>query len=209
MNNKILIYVGIALFVGVLGGYAITQSRQNDATQQATTETDGFGYGNGVGQGQNGQPDRGSCLADDCLLVDNLEYPAEELSTEVQQALDEAINDEYKALSTYVAVISKFGTVRPFSMIKGAEEQHIASLKAIYDKYGLTVPENTWPSKVSAPATLQEACQVGVNAEIANAALYEDKLLPAVDGYEDIVVVFTNLMNASEQKHLPAFERCN
>ena len=71
-----------------------------------------------------------------CLLVDNLEYPAGELSSEVQQALDEAINDEYKALSTYEAVIAKLGSVRPFSMIKGAEVQHIASLKAIYDKYG-------------------------------------------------------------------------
>ncbi|MFC1726987.1 hypothetical protein ACFL0Y_00520 [Patescibacteria group bacterium] len=203
MNNKILMYVGIALFVGVLGGYAITQSKQ------ANTQTSELSYGNGVGQGQNGQPDRGNCLADDCLLVDDLEYPVGELSPEVQSALDEAINDEYKALSTYESVIAKFGSVRPFSMIKGAEEQHIASLKAIYDKYGLEVPSNTWPSKVSAPATLQEACQIGVDAEIANAALYKDELLPAVEGYEDIVAVFTNLMNASEQKHLPAFDRCN
>ena len=122
---------------------------------------------------------------------------------------DEAINDEYKALSTYEAVIAEFGSIRPFVMIKGAEEQHIASLKAIYDKYGLEIPDNTWPGKVSVPATIQEACQVGVDAEIANAALYKDNLLPAVQDYEDITVVFTNLMNASEQKHLPAFDNCN
>lgn len=206
MNNKILLYVGIALLVGVLGGYAITQS---NVSQQVNNQTESFDYGKGAGQGQNGQPNRGNCLADDCLLVDGLEYPAGELSLEVQSALDEAINDEYKALSTYEAVIAKFGSVRPFSMIKGAEEQHIASLKAIYDKYGLEVPENTWPSKVTVPTTLQEACQVGVDAEIANAALYEDELLPVVGEYEDIVAVFTNLMNASEQKHLPAFDRCN
>ena len=204
MKNKIMIYVSIALLVGVVGGYTITQSRVD-----TTPQTDKLGYGNSVDQGQNSQPDRGNCLADDCLLVDNLEYPAGELPTEVQQALDEAINDEYKALSTYEAVIVKLGSVRPFSMIKGAEEQHIASLKVIYDKYGLIVPENTWPSKVTAPVSLQEACQIGVDAEIANAALYDDKLLPAVEGYEDIVAVFTNLMNASEQKHLPAFEKCN
>ena len=203
MNNKILMYIGIALFVGVLGGYALTQSKQ------VNTQTSKLGYGYGAGLGQNNQPDRGNCLTDDCLLVDNLEYPAGELSADVQQALDEAINDEYKALSTYEAVIAKLGSVRPFSMIKGAEEQHIASLKAIYDKYGLEVPANSWPSKVSAPATLQEACQVGVDAEIANAGLYRDKLLPVVSDYEDIVAVFENLMNASQEKHLPAFERCN
>jgi len=56
---------------------------------------------------------------------------------------------------------------------------------------------------------LQEACQIGVDAEIANAALYRDELLPAVTAYEDITLVFENLMNASQQKHLPAFEKCN
>ena len=204
MKNKILMYVGIALFVGVLGGYAITQSKQSNSGPQFANQNSGSGN-----QTQGGQPNRGNCLADDCLLVDNLEYPAGELSADVQKALDEAINDEYKALSVYEAVITKFGAVRPFSMIKGAEEQHIASLKAVYDKYGLEVPENTWPSKITAPVSLQEACQVGVDAEIANAALYKDELLPAVQEHEDIVAVFTNLMNASEQKHLPAFDRCN
>jgi len=202
MKNKTNLYIIIVLVVGLLAVYMIFQSK----AQKAGTNLGGFNYGNN--QSQNRQPNKGNCLADDCLLVDDLEYPVKELSIEVHQALDEAINDEYKALSVYEAVIAKLGTVRPFSMIKGAEEQHIASLKAIYDKYGLTVPNNTWLGKIKAPATLQEACQIGIDAEIANAALYKDKLLPAVNEYEDIVLVFTNLMNASEQKHLPAFEKC-
>lgn len=155
------------------------------------------------------QVNRQNCLADDCLLVDNLTYPVGELPQSVKDALDEAINDEYKALSTYEAVITKLGNIRPFSMIKGAEEQHIASLKAIYDKYGLVAPKNTLSGKVTSPAILKEACQTGVEAEIANASLYRDKLLPAVKDYEDITSVFVNLMNASQDKHLAAFERCN
>ncbi|MBN1168910.1 DUF2202 domain-containing protein [Candidatus Woesebacteria bacterium] len=142
-------------------------------------------------------------------MVEDLDYPVGELPTDVQKALNEAIDDEYKALSTYEAVIAEFGAVRPFSMIKGAEEQHIASLKAIYDKYGLVAPENNWSSKVIVPESLQEACQTGVDAEIANAALYKDELLPVVSDYEDITGVFTNLMGASQEKHLPAFEKCN
>lgn len=208
MKDKVLVYVGIALVVGVVGGYVFNQSKTGNS-EAASLQTGSFGYGNGISQGQSVQPDRGNCLADDCLLVEDLEYPVGGLSSEVQWVLDEAINDEYKALSTYEAVIAKFGAVRPFSMIKGAEEQHIASLKAIYDKYGLKVPSNAWASKVSVPVTLQEACQVGVEAEVANAALYEDELLPVVKEYEDITLVFENLMNASLQKHLPAFERCN
>jgi hypothetical protein len=198
MKDKIFTYIGIALLVGILSGYAYSQSKTETAVQTG-----------GLGQSQKGQPSRENCLADDCLLVDNLEYPAGELSIEVQEALNEAINDEYKALSVYEAVVAKFSTVRPFSMIMGAEEQHIASLKAIYDKYGLEVPTNTWPSKISAPDTLQEACQIGVDAEIANAALYKENLLPVVKEYEDITAVFENLMNASEEKHLPSFEKCN
>lgn len=152
---------------------------------------------------------RGNCLADSCLMVDNLEYPVSELPNEVKTALNEALNDEYKALTVYQKVTGKFGMVRPFSMIMGAEEQHIASLKALFNKYGLTVPQNVWSTKISSPSSVKEACQIGVDAEVANAKLYREKLLPLVGQYEDITVVFTSLMNASELKHLPAFERCN
>lgn len=152
---------------------------------------------------------RQNCLSDDCLLVDNLEYPVGDLTKEAKDALNKAIDDEYKAMSTYQKIIDKFGMVRPFSIIKNAEEQHIASLKAVFDKYGLIVPNNTWLEKTKAPDTLKQACQIGVEAEIANAKLYREELLPAVKNYEDITAVFTNLMNASEQKHLVAFEKCN
>ncbi len=181
------------LCVGVIGGYLLTQMN----TPKPTTAT-------------NQPPTKETCLADDCLAVDSIEsYPVGTLSNEAKQALESALDDEYHALSFYEKVIAKFGTVKPFSMIKNSEEQHIAMLQAIYDKYGLTPKPNTWPQKLIAPDTLQQSCQTGVEAEIANAELYRTKLLPAVTMYEDITIVFTNLMNASQQKHLQAFERCN
>jgi len=157
----------------------------------------------------NDAPNKNTCLADDCLEVDNLNYPVGELPPAVKQALDEAIMDEYKALAVYQAIIAKFGQVRPFSMIKGAEEQHIASLKSIYDKYGQKIPTDKGIAKLIIPNTIKESCQMGVEAEIANATLYREKLMPAVVEYDDITRVFSNLMNASQLKHLPAFERCN
>jgi len=193
MKKNAYLFIILALLIGILGGYLL--KKEPAQIQKETNELL--------------QPNRGTCLADDCLAVEDLEYPAGTLPDNVKKALDEAINDEYKALTTYEAIIAKFGSVRPFSMIKGAEEQHIASLKALYDKYGLQVPINEWVNKVSIPATLQESCQAGVDAEIANAALYKDSLLPSASSYGDIVQVFTDLMNASEQKHLKAFERCN
>ncbi len=209
MKDRLTVYVGVAIVIGVLGGYLITRQGQGQQLSQTNNQFSRFGYGDNLGQEENRELNKDNCLADDCLLVDGVEYPAGELSEEVISALDEAINDEYKALATYEAVIDKFGSSRPFSMIKGAEEQHIASLKSIYDKYGIEVPVNEWSDTVTVPASLQEACQVGVDAEIANASLYRDRLIPAVTEYEDIMLVFENLMNASEQKHLPAFEKCN
>lgn len=192
MKNKFGIYLALTLTIAALLFYVLNRSNAPGPTRP-------------VSQQLNEQ----NCLADDCLLVEGVEYPVGELPSEVKNALNEAIKDEYKALSVYEAVIAKFGTVRPFAMIKSAEEQHVASLKAIYDKYGLEVPANTWLGQISAPATLQAACQTGVEAEIANAALYREELLPAVAEYEDITLVFENLMNASQDKHLPAFEKCN
>lgn len=195
---------GSIFIIGIFVWYLLGQQGQKQKTNiNFQNENDTF---NKVDQNQlNGF----NCLADDCLLINNLNYPVAQLSDEVLSVLNKAINDEYKALSFYKTVIAKFGIVRPFSMIKGAEEQHIASLKTIYDKYGIEVPENNWLGKVAAPETLKEACQIGVEAEIENAALYKDELLPAAKDYEDITLVFTNLMNASQDKHLPAFEKCN
>lgn len=71
-------------------------------------------------------------------------------------------------------------------MIIRAEEQHINSLKAIiYDKYGIDIPEEK-KQQIVLPCTLSEVCVIGVQAEIDNAKLYKEDLLPSVSDYEDI-----------------------
>jgi|GEM_PF-684213 len=160
----------------------------------------------GTGMGKN--ISKGNCLADDCLVVDSLNYPVGDLTENAKTSLLKALDDEYKAYATYNSIITKFGNIRPFIMIIRAEEQHISSLKSLLDKYGIAIPENTYINKIVAPQTLQEACSLGVTAELDNAALYQNTLLPTVTSYEDITRVFTNLMNASQEKHLPAFQNC-
>ena len=123
-------------------------------------------------------------------------------------ALTEAINEEYGALNTYQAVLSQWGSISPFGGIVRSEQQHVNALSQLFTKYGLEVPDN--PGLVPTPtfATPTAACQAGVNAEIADAALY-DTLMPAVEDHTDIVQVFTNLQAASLNSHLPAFDACN
>ena len=121
-------------------------------------------------------------------------------------ALQEALDDEYLAWATYDQVITDFGEVRPFINIREAEARHIEALLGLFACYGLTVPENTWPGKVTRYASLQEACEAGVAAEIANGEMYE-RLLQATRR-PDILAVLRNLQEASQQRHLKAFERC-
>ena len=121
-------------------------------------------------------------------------------------ALHAALDDEYRAWATYDQVIADFGEVPPFSNIREAEARHIEALRGLFDRYGLSLPANPWRGKVMRYASRQEACAAGVAAEIENAALYE-RLLASTQR-PDILTVFRNLQEASQQRHLPAFQRC-
>jgi len=205
---KKLIYIGIPVFIITLLAVSYLKNKydedKNMLDRPKLTELVARGNGN-----NKTTISRGNCLSEECLAVSDLEYPVAELPNSVVAALNKALDDEYKAYSTYDVVIDKFGSIRPFIMIIRAEEQHISSLKSIYDKYGLVIPENPYVGQLSAPNTLNEACAIGVQAEIDNAALYREDLLPVVKDYEDITLVFNSLMDASQTKHLPSFERCS
>lgn len=126
-------------------------------------------------------------------------------ATEVR-ALHEALDDEYLSWATYDQIVRDFGDVRPFCNIRDAEARHIEALRTLYVRYGLPVPENTWPGRVPRYPDLRSACEAGVTAEIANAEMY-DRLLVATER-PDILSVLHNLQEASQERHLPAFQRC-
>jgi hypothetical protein len=136
----------------------------------------------------------------------------EEISTDLStleiEALKITLEDEYKAEMIYQNVLDKFGeNTRPFSNIINAETKHSSKLIELFNKYNLEVPENTWYDKVPTFESVQKACKAGVQAEIDNAELY-DSLFKNVEK-KDIIFVFTNLRDASIDKHLPAFKRCS
>ena len=133
-----------------------------------------------------------------------------ELSIAAQEAVLDALEGpegEYAAYATYAAFLDAYGPVNPFANIMASEERHIDALTRILDRYGVPLPaENPYLGAVSAPESLVAAAQAGVDAEIANAALYEEQLA-TVAQYSDIAEVFVSLQTASQEKHLPAFER--
>ncbi len=129
------------------------------------------------------------------------------LSTEEAAALQDAILEEYGALNLYNSVIGQLGSVYPFNRIVNAEQQHVNALVRQAQKYGVSVPANSGLSSTPEFNTLAEACQSGVNAEIADAALYDT--LKVVTTHSDLIKVFNTLQSASLNSHLPTFQSCD
>lgn len=217
-NSTLLVVTSVA--VVVLGVAALFlwlrpttfQSRTTNVAEKLSYGPMGYGRGQ-MGmvaqqnqyQNQTNQLNAQNCLMDGCLVVEDSDYPVAQLDEKTIGFLQDALADERKARATYEAVIAQFGSIRPFINIIRAEEQHIAMVKALFDKYGVSIPQDTTTVGVL-PESFAEACQIGVDAEIANDALYQ-KMIPQI-AQEDIKTVFTSLAAMSLQMHLPAFERC-
>lgn len=122
----------------------------------------------------------------------------------LDQALKTALDDEYRAYETYMYVIETFGAKPPFASIVEAEKRHQNALLELFAAHQITPIENRWQGMTQAPQTLQEAYALGVEAEIANIAMY-DTLLSYTQHYPDVQEVFYRLQAASYNHHLPAF----
>ena len=126
--------------------------------------------------------------------------------TEAEEAgLIMAIEEEYKARALYESVIATFGEVIPFVEIAASEAQHTSVLVRQAEKYGIDYPAyDAAAFDFPTFASIEEALQAGVDAEIEDAALY-DNLMADTDRV-DLLRVYTNLQNASLNSHLVSFE---
>ena len=124
----------------------------------------------------------------------------------LEEALRAALDDEYRARATYRAVLNAYGDVRPFVNIVESEERHIPALRRLCDRYDVKVPPDPWPSRISVPESLEAACETAIDAERENTALYE-QLMDAAGGRADVEETFQRRQTASQENHLPAFER--
>ena len=123
----------------------------------------------------------------------------------IEEMLVYAIQDEYMAEASYLAIMDAYGTVKPFTNIAKAEGTHISLLLPLFETYGLEVPENEAVEHIELPASLVESFEEGVAGEIKNIAIYE-QFLQNEELPDDVRSVFERLMAASEN-HLAAFER--
>ena len=130
------------------------------------------------------------------------------VTAQVEAAMTEALQDEFRAYYTYQRVIDDIGSLAPFPAIRDAEWTHIGALSNLWVKRDMTVPASTWTiTNVPSYATLQEACAAGVDSEIALVAMYDQLLTLTLP--DDVTRVFENLRAASNDHHLPAFQSCD
>ena len=123
--------------------------------------------------------------------------------------LNASIQDEYRSHATYAGVLVNFPDQKPFSNIVEAEAQHISAVSQLFDVRGLSVPGSQYATgDIAGFSTVTAACSASVVSETASYQMYDEflKLLGAAPA--DVVNVFTNLRNASRDKHLPAFSTC-
>ncbi len=213
MNKVVIAIIAAIILAGAATGTGIYMaSKNNNTTAKTQTQTQN------QNQAQLSTPtdepiqlqqriNQQNCLSDTCLQVPNLNYPVATLPADVQNALSQSLTNEYKLQAYYRAVINKFGDLRPFAMIIGAEDQHVAVLNSLFDKYGVAKPTNSFTNQNYSFTNFQSACQNSVAYEQATVNLY-NALLPKVSSYTDITQVFSNLKDAAQNSHLPAFEKC-
>lgn len=191
MKTKTISRISIVLAIATIGVLFLSQTGVVSAAAEAR--------GGPGGRGRNGQ--------DVGQTTGGAGYALTPLSAQEESALQEAILEEYGALNLYQSAIAQLGNVYPFSLIVGSEQQHINALVIQANKYGVAVPANPGMSTQPTFGTLAQACQAGVNAEIADAALYDT--FKSVTTHLDLLRVYNNLQSASLNNHLPAFQTCD
>jgi hypothetical protein len=127
-----------------------------------------------------------------------------ETSYTLEQMITMAITDEYLAHKEYEIILEAYGNINPFANIINAEVTHIEALLPLFEAYDIAVPVDNAATLVALPSTLQEAYEIGVQAEVNNIGMYESFLQE--DLPQDVRDVFEDLMAASE-KHLQSFSR--
>lgn len=166
---------------------------------------------NGCGCGQGGsRGQRHGAAQHGCDLSFDVETNTP-LNVEAREAVLEALDDEYRARAFYLAVLERFPEAMPFAHIVESEQRHANKLIEILRADGGDIPANIHlgsdETRRAVPASLACACDLAVEEEAHNVSLYESRLLPQVASFPIVTKVFTKLMQASRERHLPTFRR--
>lgn len=194
---KIAMLLALGLSLGACGNETEPLVSEESIEEAESTEETEVHEATETGQGNKGG---NSTLEIDWSLKPEVSVSFEE-NYSLGEMLNLAVEDEYSAKNTYVAIVDAMGDVSPFSSIIDAELSHIESLKIVFDAHGFLLPED--PNSVtSVPTDLVSALEAAVQAEVNNIAMYEHFLTLTQEA--DVIEVF-ELLKAASESHLESF----
>lgn len=169
----------------------------------ATSSTPCCGFGPGRDRGPAGRGAR--CAADPVTAATR---PLDEAA---RSALLAALDDAHRNRAFHLAVLDRFPGALPFVHVVEAEGRHVEAIAALLRAHGLAVPADVHAGseamRRAVPATLACACDIARECVIDNVDRFVDHRLPRVADHPAIVEVFTRVMEAARDRHLPAFRR--
>jgi hypothetical protein len=201
--------------VGPLAGPSVAASAPGPGWRDGAGMGSGYGMGSGIGMGGSGMMGSG---ARDGGCLGSAITAAKGTLTEQQKATLVAMAQEEKlAHDLYATFAGKYDAV-VFDRIAAAETQHLAAVRTLLTRYGVTDPTVGRPAGQFSDAAVQAtydkllaqgqagqaaAAKVGVTVEQTDIA----DLSAALNGLSapDVTQVYTRLRAAS-QHHLAAFQ---
>ena len=196
--------IGLLLVLG-LSFAACTQDSTNEVVESSnvveSVESSVVNEKTVTGQGNKG--------GNNIIAIDWSLKPTVNVVFESEYSLSEmlslAIEDEYKAKNSYLAVMDKLGEVAPFNSIIESELSHIETLTEAINNKGYELPKDLMIVE-NVATDLTEALAFAIQAEVNNIAMYEHFLTLSSD--PELNAIFVLLKTASTG-HLESFMRAS
>jgi hypothetical protein len=207
MSKKMFVTVAVigVLMMSAVAVYAQQGGGRGNGGQNGRGKNNAMSSEQGSNQ-QRGQANRAGGNNGGGLVGSLPPATADELPQDVVDLMIAGWVDEQHAYAAYESIMAQFGSIAPFANIQRAEVQHAAAWEMLFDRYDIPTP--AVPTfEIPTFASVEQACALGAEAEIANFELY-DEMLTAFAPYPDVYQVAQSLRDASEFGHLPAFEAC-
>jgi len=181
-----------------------------------TAATPGTGYGTGRGAGQAPGMGRGSGMQAGMGMAGATTAPSGTLTTDQKTSLAGMADEEKLAQDLYALLATKYPNDIQFARITRAESMHLAAIRSLLARYGVTDPTAGLGAGEFASATTQSlyasllASATNDSTALAAGVAVEKDDIAALTAAKagvtapDVLQVYTNLLTAS-QRHLTAF----
>ena len=185
-----------------------------DGTGNDAAGGTGYGMGRGAGQGQG--MGRGAGMQAGMGMAGATTAPSGTLTADQKTSLAGMADEEKLARDLYAVLATKYPNDVQFARITRAESMHLAAIRSLLARYGVTDPTAGLGAGEFASATTQSlyasllASATNDSTALAAGVAVEKDDIAALTAAKagvtapDVLRVYTNLLTAS-QRHLTAF----